>query len=92
MGAVTSTKVGAFGARFGLSRRAERDLLGLPFAAGWSPPSRCSASSRHFQYDSVDAFSPVSVASSFAVRPLSFHRSTRFAQSARQGTVMVRLE
>ena len=40
------------------------------------------------QYDSVEAFSPVSAANSFAVSPLSFQRSTRLAQSARLALAM----
>ncbi|MDD9938289.1 MAG: hypothetical protein OXT09_32060 [Myxococcales bacterium] len=75
VGAVTSTNVGAFERAFG-GCRVGRDFFVRGLSAGLS--LHCSTPSRHFQYDSVEAFSPVSAANSFAVSPLSFQRSTRW--------------
>lgn len=42
----------------------------------------------HFHHESECALMPVSAANSVAVSPLSFHRSTRFAQTSRDSFAM----
>ena len=58
-------------ARFDDRVRFRDDLVG-------SPPA-----SRHRHHESECALSPVSAANSFALSPLSFQRSTRFAHVSR---------
>ena len=80
--AVTSTKESGDGFVISTARDVD-DRVCLRGLFG-SPPA-----SRHLHHHSERALSPVSEANSFALRPLSFQRSIRFAHASRAASSIV---